>query len=129
MNIKTLMFLKKASGGSGEQNLLDYTDLVNKTYGGDTNMNNVRPNNKIAVEPGTSLVLTGPQVSEVDIRFYDENATYQSSKTIEVYKSGTVEINFTVPEGMYYMLPKWYLSTGELPVETFIQSNPVIKYA
>ena len=124
MNLKQLLFLKSASGG--EQNLLVYSDLVNKNYSGNPNNYNVRPEHLIAVKPGSSLFLSSMWVNETNIRFYDENETYQSAYTVTKY--GEKEFTFDVPDGMHYILPKWYQADVELPVETFIESNPVIKY-
>ena len=126
MNLKQLLFLKAASPAA-ETNLLDYTDLVNKNYGGDPSNYNVRTEGVNAVEAGKKLRLTGPKVTEVNIRFYDESKTYQSTHTISKYAEDTESFDFIVPEGCAYIRPKWNKSSG-LTVEEFIASKPVIKY-
>ncbi len=127
MDIMTLMLLKAASGGGG--NLLDYSDLVNKNYGGDPNNYNVRTEGMIAVRPGASMVLTGLQVTQVDIRFYAENKSAQLDKTVTKTGSDTKKVEFTVPEDSYFIRPKWHRSTAPITVEEVIASKPVIKYA
>ena len=125
MDLKKLMFLKAATGG-GNKNLLDYSDLVNKNYSGNANTHNVRPEHLIAVKSGSTINMTFMAVNETNVRFYDEDKTYQSSHTISQYNVSEVE--FTVPDGMHYILPKWYQTDEVLPVETFVANNPVIKY-
>lgn len=129
MDIRKLMFLKAASGKKDE-NLLDYSDLVNKSYGGDASDYNVRPENKIAVTPGKPMVMECDlKVSEFNIRFYGETGTYQSSYTISKYGSSTKKVEFTVPEDSYFILPKWNRSGDALLVAELVENNPVIKYA
>jgi len=116
-------------GGSVEQNLLDYNDLVNKNYGGSDNTHNVRPWNRIPVTPGSKLVMTCDlAVTEFDVRFYDENGTYDSSDTYAEYNDLTVSCEFTVPDYCVSILPKWYRTGTELLVDELIAANPVIKY-
>lgn len=128
MNLKKLMFLAAiTSTEPQEENLLDYDDLENLNYGGDESAYNVRTRGMIEVEPGRSMRLTGLMVSEVNIRFYDESKAYQASETISKYADDTVSFDFVIPEGCYYIRPKWHRTTP-LPVSEVIASNPVIKY-
>lgn len=128
MNLKNLMFLAAMTAKPQEENLLDYGDLVNKNYGGSANAYNVRPENKIAVTPGSSLVMTCELwVNEFDVRFYSEDGTYQSDKTLSVYGDGSLHVDITVPGDSYFILPKWHKSDG-LSVETLVAANPIIKY-
>ena len=112
----------------GKKNLLDYSDLVNKNYGGDPSNYNVRTEGMIVVSPGASMVLTGLQVTQVDIRFYAENKSLQSDKTVSKYGNDTSNVEFTVPDDSYFIRPKWYRSTTPITVEEVISSKPVIKY-
>ena len=127
MNLKQLLFLH-AAAGKQEENLLDYDDLANMTYGGDPSEKNVLPVHKITVTPGASMLLTGPSVTELMIRFYDENNVYLSDKTITRWSPGTDSVSFTVPDNAATIWPKWNNSAGLL-VSDFIATNPVIKYA
>lgn len=132
MDIRDLLRLKGLGvigGGGGNTNLLDYRDLVNKNYSGNNNMYNVRPEHLIPVRPGTAIIITGPQVSEQNTRFYDENGDYQSSYTITHYTMDTPYSWFIVPSDSYFILPKWYNTNEELPVETFVASKPTVEYA
>ncbi len=124
--IEDLMFLKAAS--AKDENLLDYTDLANMTYGGDPSDKNVLPLHKITVTPGASMLLTGPSVTELMIRFYDENGSNLSDKVITKWGSGANNVSFTVPDNAVSIWPKWNNSAG-LSVEDFVATNPVIKYA
>lgn len=126
MNLKQLLFLQ-AAAGKQEENLLDYTDLANITYGGDPSDKNVLPLHKITVTPGASMLLTGPSVTELMIRFYDENNVNLSDKAITKWGSGAQSVPFTVPESAATIWPKWNNSAG-LSIEDFIATNPVIKY-
>lgn len=126
MNLKQLLFLKAASPAA-ETNLLDYTDLVNKNYGGDPSNYNVRTEGMIAVTPGASMVLTGLQVTQVDIRFYAENKSLLSDSTVSKYGIDTTKVEFTVPDDSYFIRPKWHRTTA-ITVEEVIASKPVIKY-
>lgn len=128
MDIKKLMFLKAMT--AKEENLLDYTDLANKNYGGDDNNYNVRPINRIAVTPGAAMVMDCElKVSMFDIRFYSEAGTYQSSYTISKTGDSTKHVEFTVPDDSYYILPKWHRASNALTVAELVENNPVIKYA
>lgn len=123
------LMLLKAKSTSGDVNLLDYSDLVNKNYGGDDSAYNVRPVNKIAVTPGSSLVMTCElQVNEFNVRFYSEDGTYQSDKTLSKYGNETTHVAITVPDDSYFILPKWHKTGDGLSVETLVTANPVIKY-
>lgn len=126
MDLKLLLFLKAVSG-SGEQNLLNYSDLVNKNYGGQTNMQNVRTEGTISVRPGASMILTGLEISQLDIRFYDADGNYNSQKVTK-YGEDTTSVEFVVPNDCYSLRPKWYREGGELSVDAVVASNPVIKY-
>lgn len=126
MNLKQLLFLHAATGKQ-EENLLDYADLVNKTYGGDPSSKNVLPAHKITVTPGASMLLTGPKVTELMIRFYDENNVYLSDSTITKWGSSAQNVSFTVPDNAATIWPKWNDNAG-LSVADLIAANPVIKY-
>ena len=119
-----LMLLKAKSGA---KNLLDYSDLVNKNYGGHESTSNVRTEGVIAVRPGASMILTGPEVSQLDIRFYDADGNYNNQK-VTTYIDATVSVEFTVPDDCVSLRPKWYNSQGDLSVDDVIAGNPVIKY-
>lgn len=127
MNLKQIMCLAASYPGGGEQNLLDYDDLVNMNYGGDYSAYNVRTQGFIAVTPGSTIQLTGLRVNETNIRFYDESNAYQSAYTVSKNGDNTISFTFTVPDDSYYIRPKWNRTTP-LPVSEFIASNPVIKY-
>lgn len=126
MNLKQLLFLH-AAAGKQEENLLDYADLVNMTYGGDPSDKNVLPAHKITVTTGASMLLTGPSVTELMIRFYDENGVNLSDKVITKWGSGAESVSFTVPDNAATIWPKWNNSAG-LSIDDFIATNPVIKY-
>ena len=64
----------------------------------------------------------------VDIRFYAENKSLLSDSTISKSGEDSKKVEFTVPEDSYFIRPKWYRSTGVLPVAEVIASKPVIKY-
>jgi hypothetical protein len=129
MNLKQIMRLAASYPGGGEQNLLDYDDLVNKNYGGSANTYNVRPENMIAVKPGSTLVMDCDiTVTEFDVRFYDASGTYQSDKTYAEYNELTGHCVFNVPDDSFYFLPKWYRAGQELSVADLVAANPVIKY-
>lgn len=127
MDIKKLMFLKAASGKKDE-NLLDYSDLANMTYGGDPSDKNVLTLHKITVTPGADMILTGPSVTELMIRFYDGSGVNLSDKVITKWGSGAQSVSFTVPDNAVSIWPKWNNSAG-LSVEELTAGNPVIKYA
>lgn len=126
MNLKQLLFLHAATTKQ-EENLLDYADLVNKTYSGDPSDKNVLPAHKITVAPGASMLLTGPTVTELMIRFYDEGGSYLSDSTITKWGIGAQNVSFTVPDNAAAILPKWNNSAG-ISVADLIAANPVIKY-
>ena len=124
-DIEDLMFLKASKK---DENLLDYSDLANMTYGGDPSEKNVLTMHKITVTPGASMLLTGPSVTELMIRFYDENNVYLSDKTITRWAPGTDNVSFTVPDNAAAIWPKWNNTAGLL-VADFVATNPIIKYA
>ena len=122
-NTNTIKFLRKK-----QKNILDYSDLVNKNYGGANNAYNVRPQNKIAVTPGSSLRMTCDLlVGEFDVRFYSEDGTHQSDRTLVKYGDGTGNVVINVPSDSYFILPKWYIPSG-LSVEMVVANNAIINY-
>ena len=119
----TVKFLRKK-----QQNILDYSNLVNKNYGGSNNAYNVRPQNNIAVTPGSSLRMTCDLlVAEFDVRFYSKDGTLQSDRTLVKYGNDTASVAINVPNDSYFILPKWYIPTG-LSVEMLVANNPIINY-
>ena len=119
----TVKFLRKK-----QENILDYSDLANKNYGGSTSASNVRPQNIIAVTPGSSLRMTCDiLVAEFDVRFYSEDGTLQSDRTLVKYGNDTGSVAINVPNDSYFILPKWYIASG-LSVEMLIANNPIINY-
>lgn len=127
MNLKKLMFLAAMTAKPQEENLLDYSDLVNKNYGGSANAYNVRTEGVINVKPGASMVLTGLQVDQLNVRFYDKDGNYNNQSVVK-YNIETPVVEFTVPDDCYSLRPKWYRVETELPVSEVVASNPVIKY-
>ena len=114
-NIRPITGINKIILNHSGKNLLDPDDLVNKNYGGNNNLYNVRPEHLIPIVPGASMVLQGLAVNETNIRFYDAEGNYQSNYTISYYGIG-IE-TFTVPSDSYYCLPKWYRSDTELTIK------------
>lgn len=114
-NIRPITGINKITLNHSGKNLLNPDDLVNKNYGGNDNLYNVRPEHLIPIVPGTSMVLQGLAVNETNIRFYDAEGNQQSDYTISYY--GIAIKTFTVPSDSYYCLPKWYRSDTELTIE------------
>lgn len=109
-------------------NIMDYADLVNKNYGGNTNAHNVRPDNIIPVNPGKTLRISGVQVNELNVRFYTISGDLQSNYSLSFYNEATPLETFTVPNDSYFILPKWYKVNEELPVSAVTEANTTIEY-